>query len=115
MIDHWWQTETGWPIVANPVGIELLPVKPGSPTVPLPGWDVQVLDSTGRAMWKPGTDGAIVVKLPDAARLAPDAVERRRAFHRLVHVRRSPATTSPATAAGSTPTATSTSWAAPTT
>ncbi len=63
VIDHWWQTETGWPIVANPAGIELLPVKPGSPTVPLPGWDVQVLDTDGKPV-EPGTDGAIVVKLP---------------------------------------------------
>ncbi len=63
VIDHWWQTETGWPIVANPAGIELLPVKPGSPTVPLPGWDVQVLDGTGHPV-AAGTDGAIVVKLP---------------------------------------------------
>jgi len=63
VIDHWWQTETGWPIVANPAGIELLPIKPGSPTVPLPGWDVQVLDPSGEAA-EPGTDGAIVVRLP---------------------------------------------------
>jgi len=63
VIDHWWQTETGWPIVANPAGIELLPVKPGSPTVPLPGWDVQVLGADGKAV-EAGTDGAIVVKLP---------------------------------------------------
>jgi propionyl-CoA synthetase len=63
VIDHWWQTETGWPIVANPAGIELLPVKPGSPTVPLPGWDVQVLDPEGKPV-DAGTDGAIVVKLP---------------------------------------------------
>ncbi|MGE3661488.1 MAG: propionyl-CoA synthetase [Pseudonocardia sp.] len=63
VIDHWWQTETGWPIVANPAGIELLPLKPGSPTVPLPGWDVRVLDISGRPV-EPGTDGAIVVKLP---------------------------------------------------
>ncbi len=63
VIDHWWQTETGWPIVANPVGIELLPVKPGSPTRPLPGWDVQVLDTAGKPV-EAGTDGAIVVKLP---------------------------------------------------
>ena len=63
VIDHWWQTETGWPIVANPAGIELLPVKPGSPTRPLPGWDVQVLDPSGDPV-PPGTDGAIVVKLP---------------------------------------------------
>ncbi len=63
VIDHWWQTETGWPIVANPAGIELLPVKPGSPTRPLPGWDVRVLDGSGAPV-EPGTDGAIVVKLP---------------------------------------------------
>ncbi|MGE0842548.1 acetate--CoA ligase [Pseudonocardia sp.] len=63
VIDHWWQTETGWPIVANPAGIELLPVKPGSPTRPLPGWDVQVLDTAGKPV-DAGTDGAIVVKLP---------------------------------------------------
>ena len=63
MIDHWWQTETGWPIVANPAGIELLPIKPGSPTRPLPGWDVRVLDPFGKPV-PAGTDGAIVVKLP---------------------------------------------------
>jgi propionyl-CoA synthetase len=63
VIDHWWQTETGWPIVANPVGIEAAPVKPGSPTRPLPGWDVRVLDPSGDPV-PPGVDGAIVVKLP---------------------------------------------------
>ncbi|MGW4170247.1 propionyl-CoA synthetase [Streptomyces chartreusis] len=63
VIDHWWQTETGWPIVANPVGIEAAPVKPGSPTRPLPGWDVRVLDPAGQPV-QAGVDGAIVVKLP---------------------------------------------------
>jgi propionyl-CoA synthetase len=63
VIDHWWQTETGWPIVANPVGIELVPIKPGSPTKPLPGWDVQVLGANGVPM-PAGEDGAIVIKLP---------------------------------------------------
>ncbi|MDX3568253.1 propionyl-CoA synthetase [Streptomyces sp. ID05-47C] len=63
VIDHWWQTETGWPIVANPVGIEAAPVKPGSPTRPLPGWDVRVLDPSGDPA-PAGVDGAIVVKLP---------------------------------------------------
>ncbi|WP_432196522.1 propionyl-CoA synthetase [Streptomyces sp. bgisy027] len=63
VIDHWWQTETGWPIVANPVGIEAAPVKPGSPTRPLPGWDVRVLDPAGQPV-PAGVDGAIVVKLP---------------------------------------------------
>jgi propionyl-CoA synthetase len=63
VIDNWWQTETGWPICANPMGLEPMPIKPGSPTVPLPGWDVQVLDTDGRPA-EPGVDGAIVVGLP---------------------------------------------------
>jgi propionyl-CoA synthetase len=63
VIDHWWQTETGWPIVANPAGIELLPIKPGSPTKPLPGWDVQVLRDTGRPAGR-GEEGSLVAKLP---------------------------------------------------
>jgi len=63
VVDNWWQTETGWPIVANPAGIELLPIKPGSPTKPMPGWNVQVLDSTGQPV-PAGEDGAIVAKLP---------------------------------------------------
>ena len=63
VIDHWWQTETGWPIVANPAGIELLPIKPGSPTRPLPGWDVQVLDASGSPVGA-GTEGALVVTNP---------------------------------------------------
>ncbi len=63
VIDHWWQTESGWPMVANPAGIELLEIKPGSPTRPLPGWDVRVLDTSGAPV-EAGTDGAIVVKLP---------------------------------------------------
>jgi propionyl-CoA synthetase len=63
VIDHWWQTETGWPIAANPVGIELLPVKIGSPSVAMPGWDIQALDEGGHPV-PPGTLGAIVAKLP---------------------------------------------------
>jgi propionyl-CoA synthetase len=63
VIDHWWQTETGWPIAANLMGLDPMPVKPGSPTVPVPGWDVAVLDPSG-APAEPGTDGAIVIKLP---------------------------------------------------
>jgi propionyl-CoA synthetase len=53
VIDHWWQTESGWPMAANCIGIEELPIKPGSPTRPVPGYDVRVLD-----------EGNIVVKLP---------------------------------------------------
>jgi propionyl-CoA synthetase len=63
VIDHWWQTETGWPIAANPVGLGLLPVKVGSPSVPMPGYDVQVLDEGGHPL-PPGTLGAVAVKLP---------------------------------------------------
>jgi len=61
--DHWWQTETGWTIAGMPAGIEVLPVKLGSPTVPMPGYDVQVLDEGGHPV-APGTLGAIAVKLP---------------------------------------------------
>ncbi|MEA2782399.1 MAG: propionyl-CoA synthetase, partial [Rhodospirillaceae bacterium] len=63
VIDHWWQTESGWPMAANCIGIEQLPVKPGSPTRAVPGWDVRVVDAEGRDM-KPGETGAIVVRLP---------------------------------------------------
>ena len=63
VIDHWWQTETGWAIAANCMGLEPLPVKAGSPTVPVPGWDVQVLDETCKEV-KRGEIGAICVKLP---------------------------------------------------
>jgi propionyl-CoA synthetase len=63
VIDHWWQTETGWPIAANPVGLGALPVKYGSPTVAMPGYDVRVLDEGGHEV-KRGTLGAICVKLP---------------------------------------------------
>jgi propionyl-CoA synthetase len=63
VIDNWWQTETGWPIVANLRGLDPLPVKPGSPTVPVPGYDVQVLDERGQPV-APGTEGAICVRLP---------------------------------------------------
>lgn len=63
VIDHWWQTETGWPMAGNPLGLGLLPVKHGSPTVPLPGYAIDVLDDCGHPV-APGTLGNIVVKLP---------------------------------------------------
>ena len=63
VIDHWWQTETGWPMAANPMGIEPLPVKAGSPTVAVPGYDIRVLDDAGRELDR-GQSGNIVVKLP---------------------------------------------------
>ncbi|MEB8387288.1 propionate-CoA ligase PrpE [Rhodobacteraceae bacterium KMM 6894] len=61
--DHWWQTETGYTIAGNPTGIEALPVKIGSPTVPMPGYDVHILDEAGHPV-APGTLGAIAIKLP---------------------------------------------------
>ena len=61
--DHWWQTETGWAIAGNPAGLEALPVKIGSPTVAMPGYDVRILDEGGHEV-APGTLGAIAVKLP---------------------------------------------------
>jgi propionyl-CoA synthetase len=68
VVDHWWQTETGWPIAANALGIPtgtgiIFPIKPGSPTKPVPGWDVQVLGADGHPV-PAGDIGAIVCKLP---------------------------------------------------
>ena len=63
VIDHWWQTETGWSICANCIGIEELPVKEGSPTKAVPGMNVQALDDSGTPV-RPGEIGALVVKLP---------------------------------------------------
>lgn len=63
VVDHWWQTETGWAIAANPIGIEELPTKLGSPTVPMPGYDVTILDDAGHPV-KAGQLGAIAIKLP---------------------------------------------------
>jgi len=63
VIDHWWQTETGWAIVGNPAGIELLPVKLGSPSLPLPGYDVRILAEDGSVL-PSGQLGAVAIKLP---------------------------------------------------
>jgi propionyl-CoA synthetase len=63
VIDHWWQTETGWAIAANLIGIEILPTKPGSATKPVPGFDIQILDASGAPV-PPNVQGAIVIKLP---------------------------------------------------
>ena len=63
VIDHWWQTETGWAMSGNPVGLGQLPVKYGSPGVPMPGYDIRVLDDEGNPV-EPGTLGNIVCKLP---------------------------------------------------
>ncbi|WP_336486154.1 propionyl-CoA synthetase [Methylobacterium nigriterrae] len=63
VIDHWWQTETGWPIAGNPVGLGQLPVKHGSTCVPMPGYDVRVLDEGGRPV-PADTMGTIAIRLP---------------------------------------------------
>jgi propionyl-CoA synthetase len=63
VIDHWWQTETGWPIAANLIGLQRKPTKAGSATDPVPGYDVRVVDPTGAEV-PPGVDGEIVIQLP---------------------------------------------------
>ncbi len=63
VVDHWWQTETGWPVAANCRGLEAMPIKPGSASVAVPGYDVQVLDDAGAPV-AAGTIGNIVIKLP---------------------------------------------------
>jgi propionyl-CoA synthetase len=63
VIDHWWQTETGWPITANCMGIEEFSIKPGSSTKPVPGFDVQILNNDGNPV-EAGTEGLVAVKLP---------------------------------------------------
>ena len=70
VIDHWWQTETGWAIAGNPIGIEQMPVKLGSPTVAMPGYDIRILDDGGHPV-PVGTLGAITVKLPLPPGTAP--------------------------------------------
>src|SRR5499427_1437082 len=63
VIDHWWQTESGWPISANFAGLGMLPVKPGSATKPVPGYDVQILNEAGKEVG-PNETGSIAIKLP---------------------------------------------------
>src|SRR3712207_6356263 len=63
VIDHWWQTETGWAIAANPVGLGMLPVRYGSPGAPMPGYDMAVLDDRGEPV-APGALGNLAVRLP---------------------------------------------------
>ncbi|WP_113902960.1 MULTISPECIES: acetate--CoA ligase [Brevibacterium] len=63
VVDNWWQTETGWPIAANPLGLTRFPLKPGSPTKPVPGYRVEVVDPSGTPL-PPGKEGLIVIRLP---------------------------------------------------
>ncbi len=65
VVDHWWQTETGWPIAGNPLGIQRLPIKPGSTALPMPGYDVQILDENSQPV-PAGEQGDICIKLPMA-------------------------------------------------
>ena len=80
VIDHWWQTETGWPIVANCLGIEQLPVVPGSSTRAVPGWDVRVVGSRGEEL-QAGETGALVVKLPMPPGASPTLWNADERFH----------------------------------
>jgi propionyl-CoA synthetase len=80
VIDHWWQTESGWPMAAYPMGIETLPVKYGSPGVAVPGYDIQVVDEAAKPV-PAGTTGAIVVKLPLPPGCLPTLWENDKGFH----------------------------------
>ena len=80
VIDHWWQTETGWTIAGNPMGLGMLPVKHGSPTVPMPGYDVQVLSDEGEQL-AAGELGNIVVKLPMPPGCFPTLWNAEERFH----------------------------------
>ncbi len=70
VIDHWWQTESGWPMIANMAGLELLPAKPGSAGKPVPGFDIQILDEDGKELG-PQEEGAVAIKLPLAPGCLP--------------------------------------------
>lgn len=63
VVDHWWQTESGWPMLSNMVGVELLPIKPGSASLPVCGYDIRILDEAGREVG-PNEEGYVTVKLP---------------------------------------------------
>jgi len=79
VVDHWWQTETGWAIAANCAGIELLPIKAGSPTKPVPGYNIKVLDENGGELPN-GSEGTIAVKLPLPPCCLPTLWQRDDAF-----------------------------------
>jgi len=64
VIDHWWQTESGWPIVADSFGMDPQPIKPGSSSLPVPGWQVEVLDASGERLAEPAVEGNIAIRLP---------------------------------------------------
>ena len=101
VIDHWWQTETGWAIAANPMGVEPLPIKPGSPTLPMPGYDVRILRPDGSGC-EPGEDGVICLKLPLPPGTLPTLWGDDAALRGHPICPSTPVTTSPATVATST-------------
>ncbi len=70
VVDHWWQTETGWAVCASPLGVERLPIKSGSTSVPMPGWQIECLDAKGKQV-AAGETGAIVARLPLPPGAAP--------------------------------------------
>ncbi len=80
VIDNWWQTETGWPVAANCMGLTPLPVKPGSPTKPVPGWVVQILDEEGKQV-PPNHEGAVVMKLPMPPGASPTLWQNDERYH----------------------------------
>lgn len=81
VIDHWWQTESGWPMLANPAGLGLMPVVPGSAGKPVPGFDVQVLHGDTHTPCAPNEEGAVVVKLPLPPGCLPTLWENPERFH----------------------------------
>ena len=113
VIDHWWQTETGWAIAGNPIGIGLLPVKRGSPTLAMPGYDVRVLDDGGHPV-ADGKLGNIAIKLPLPPGCLPTLWDADARFGPS-YLAEFPVTTRRRMPATATPTAISSSWAAPTT
>ncbi len=79
VLDHWWQTETGWPIAGNPVGLGTLPVKHGSPTAPMPGYDLRVLDEHNKPAPR-GTSGSLAIRLPMPPGCLPTLWEKDQRF-----------------------------------
>ena len=103
VIDHWWQTETGWCIAGNPIGLGMLPVKHGSPTVAMPGYQVDVVDEAASPV-PAGTMGSIVIKLPMPPACLPTLWQQDERF-REAYLTNFPATTKPPTPATRTRTA----------
>ena len=113
VIDHWWQTETGWCIAGNPVGLGQLPIKYGSPTVAMPGYDVRVVDEQSKEL-PAGTMGSIVIKLPLPPACLPTLWQADDRF-RESYLVEFPGYYKTSDAGFKDATATSTLWAAPTT